>query len=66
MFTTSCFRLFLTVTHISQRLLCPFSNQMEMLQAKQQGETKSLCEQMETEAKAQRDQMDNMMEASMK
>ena len=43
-----------------------FSNQMEMLQAKQQEETKRLREQMEAEAKAQRDQMDNMMKASMK
>ena len=55
----------LTVTHIS--LSCfAFSNQMEMLQAKQQEETKRLREQMEAEAKAQRDQMDNMMKASMK
>lgn len=54
-----------TVKHVS--LSCfAFSNQMEMLQAKQQEETKILREQMEAEAKAQRDQMDNMIKADMK
>ena len=48
------------------KLLFAFSNQMEMLQAKQQEEKKILREQMEAEAKAQRDQMDNMIKASMK
>jgi len=38
---------------------------MEMLQAKQQEETKRLREQMEAEAKAQRDQMYNMTKVSM-
>ena len=38
---------------------------MEMLKAKQREEKKRLFGQMEAEAKAQRDQMDNMMKASM-
>ena len=38
---------------------------MEMLQAKQQEEIKRLREQMEAEAKARQDQMDNMSKASM-
>ena len=39
---------------------------MEMLKAKQREETKRFREQMEAEAKVRRDQMDNMMKASMK
>ena len=38
---------------------------MDMLQAKQQEETKRLREQMEAEVKAERHQLDNMSKASM-
>ncbi|XP_078366503.1 uncharacterized protein LOC144650648 [Oculina patagonica] len=40
--------------------------EIEMLQAKQAEETKRLREQMQAEAKAQRDHVDNMMKVSMK